>query len=148
MLAFLHLPPESARRTTAVLLCAPFGWADTCAHRGLRAWAIALAQAGYPALRFDLPSPSADKPGLFERSWSGFRAWFGRGEQNEAQIREFVVQFSVFSNQFLIAQLNKVINADTLDGMRASKEILANELGVTFRKSGDSRSRAPCVSPG
>src|SRR6476661_6625574 len=70
-----------------------------------------------------------------------YTAWFSRGEQNEAQIREFVVQFSVFSNQFLIAQLNKVINADTLEGMRASKEILANELGVTFRKSGESRSK-------
>src|SRR5688572_13379972 len=51
-----------------------------------------------------------------------YTAWFSKGEQNEAQIKAFVVQFSVFSNQFLIAQLNKVINADTLDGMRASKE--------------------------
>jgi len=69
-----------------------------------------------------------------------YTAWFSKGEQNEAQIRAFVVQFSVFSNQFLIAQLNKVINADTLEGMRASKEILANELGVAFRKPGESRS--------
>ena len=68
-----------------------------------------------------------------------YTAWFSKGEQNEAQIRAFVVQFSVFSNQFLIAQLNKVINADTLEGMRASKEILANELGVAFRKPGESR---------
>jgi hypothetical protein len=68
--------------------------------------------------------------------------WFSKGVQTEAQIRAFVVQFSVFSNQFLIAQLNKVINADSLEGMRASKEILANELGVTFRKAGESRSRA------
>jgi pyrroloquinoline quinone (PQQ) biosynthesis protein C len=69
-----------------------------------------------------------------------YTAWFSKGEQNEAQIKAFVVQFSVFSNQFLIAQLNKVINADTLEGMRASKEILANELGVAFRKPGESRS--------
>ena len=68
-----------------------------------------------------------------------YTAWFSKGEHNEAQIRAFVVQFSVFSNQFLIAQLNKVINADTLEGMRASKEILANELGVTFRKPGEPR---------
>jgi len=68
-----------------------------------------------------------------------YTAWFSKGEQNEAQIKAFIVQFSVFSNQFLIAQLNKVINADTLEGMRASKEILANELGVTFRKPGASR---------
>jgi len=68
-----------------------------------------------------------------------YTAWFSRGEQNEAQIRAFVVQFSVFSNQFLVAQVNKMLNADTLEGMRASKEILANEIGVTFRKSNEAR---------
>jgi len=59
--------------------------------------------------------------------------WFAQGEQSAAQIKAFVVQFSVFSNLFLIAQLHKVINADSLEGMRASKEILANELGVIFK---------------
>ncbi len=58
--------------------------------------------------------------------------WFEQGDQNKAQVREFVVQFSVFSNLFLIAQLHKTINADTLEGMHASKEILANEIGVIF----------------
>ncbi|HUP94905.1 MAG TPA: hypothetical protein VM164_08345 [Burkholderiales bacterium] len=72
-----------------------------------------------------------------------YTAWFSNGEQNDAQVRAFVVQFSVFSNQFLIAQLNKTINADTLEGMRASKEILANELGVTFRKGADPVAAAP-----
>jgi hypothetical protein len=71
---------------------------------------------------------------------NAYTRWFAQGEQNEAQLRAFVVQFSVFSNQFLVAQLNKVINADTLEGMRASKEILANELGVTFNKAGVERS--------
>ena len=71
---------------------------------------------------------------------NAYPRWFSQGEQNEAQLRAFVVQFSVFSNQFLVAQLNKVINADTLEGMRASKEILANELGVTFNKAGVERS--------
>lgn len=61
-----------------------------------------------------------------------YTAWFSRGEQNLAQLRAFVVQFSVFSNQFLVAQLQKTINADSLEGMRASKEILANEIGVVF----------------
>lgn len=69
--------------------------------------------------------------------------WYRKGEQNRAQVREFVVQFSVFSNLFLIAQLHKTINADTLEGMHASKEILANEIGVIFntqkaRKAADS----------
>jgi pyrroloquinoline quinone (PQQ) biosynthesis protein C len=61
-----------------------------------------------------------------------YTAWFRRGEQTFAQVRAFVVQFSVFSNQFLVAQLQKTINADSLEGMRASKEILANEIGVVF----------------
>lgn len=68
-----------------------------------------------------------------------YTGWFSGGEQNGAQIKAFVVQFSVFSNQFLIAQLNKMVNADSLEGMRASKEILANELGVTFRKADEAR---------
>ena len=44
-------------------------------------------------------------------------------------LRHFTVQFSVFSNQFLLAALNRVINADTLQAARESKEILMNELG-------------------
>lgn len=59
--------------------------------------------------------------------------WFESGDLSKEQVRAFVVQFSVFSNLFLIAQLQKTINADSLDGMRASKEILANEIGVIFR---------------
>ncbi len=61
-----------------------------------------------------------------------YTAWFKRGEQTFEQVRAFIAQFSVFSNQFLVAQLQKVINADSLEGMRASKEILANEIGVVF----------------
>ena len=61
-----------------------------------------------------------------------YTAWFKEGGQTTAQIRAFIVQFSVFSNLFLIAQLYKTINADSLEGMRASKEILANEIGVVF----------------
>jgi two-component system sensor histidine kinase ChvG len=31
-------------------------------------------------LRYDLPSPTADKPGAFERAYGKIRAWFGRGD--------------------------------------------------------------------
>lgn len=65
-----------------------------------------------------------------------YTAWFKRGEQTEGQIKAFIVQFSVFSNLFLVAQLYKMINADSLEGMRASKEILANEIGVVFKRTG------------
>jgi len=69
-----------------------------------------------------------------------YTAWFSQGRQSRQQLRNFIVQFSVFSNQFLLAQLHKMINADSLEGMRASKEILANEIGVVFN---DPQSRAP-----
>ncbi len=57
-----------------------------------------------------------------------YTAWFEQGDQSLAQIKAFIIQFSVFSNQFLIAQLNKMIHAETLESMRASKEILGNEI--------------------
>ncbi|MGD8559206.1 MAG: hypothetical protein PVF34_10025 [Gammaproteobacteria bacterium] len=61
-----------------------------------------------------------------------FTRWFREGQMSQDQVKAFVVQFSVFSNLFLIAQLHKMINADSLESMRASKEILANEIGVVF----------------
>jgi hypothetical protein len=70
-----------------------------------------------------------------------YTAWFAAGKQTERQLRDFVVQFSVFSNLFLLAQLRKMINADSLVAMRASKEILANELGVAFKATAGARSR-------
>ncbi|MEK7790723.1 MAG: hypothetical protein AAB309_03755, partial [Deltaproteobacteria bacterium] len=68
-----------------------------------------------------------------------FTAWFKKGEMTTEQVKAFIVQFSVFSNLFLIAQLHKMINADSVEGMRASKEILANEIGVIFNAPGKSK---------
>jgi len=62
--------------------------------------------------------------------------WFASGAADRDIVKHFIIQFSVFSNLFLIAQLLKMINAGSLEGMRASKEILANELGVIFHKPG------------
>jgi len=63
-----------------------------------------------------------------------FTAWFEKGELDREDVRHFLVQFSVFSNLFIEAQLKKTINAPTLEAMHASKEILMNELGVVFRR--------------
>jgi pyrroloquinoline quinone (PQQ) biosynthesis protein C len=62
-----------------------------------------------------------------------YTEWFANGDATVPQARDLVKQFSVFSNLFLLAQLNKVINAPTLDEMREGKEILANEIGVVFK---------------
>ena len=60
--------------------------------------------------------------------------WFADAELTKSDVIEFTKQFSVFSNQFPIAQLNKVINAGSLEEMHDAKEILMNELGVAFKK--------------
>ncbi|MBD1850053.1 hypothetical protein [Leptolyngbya sp. FACHB-711] len=63
-----------------------------------------------------------------------YTRWFQRGEATDAELKNFIQQFSVFSNQFLIAALQKIINAQTLQQSRSSREILLNELGVIYRK--------------
>lgn len=62
-----------------------------------------------------------------------YTRWFQQGRATDAELRHFARQFSVFSNQFLVAQLQKMINSDSLEGMRSAKEILANEIGVIFK---------------
>ncbi|AFZ37726.1 hypothetical protein Sta7437_4253 [Stanieria cyanosphaera PCC 7437] len=62
-----------------------------------------------------------------------YTKWFSRGKATDAQLRHFIRQFSVFSNQFLVAALLKTINAPTLQQSRSSREILLNELGVIYR---------------
>ncbi|MBV1880657.1 MAG: hypothetical protein KUG82_03445 [Pseudomonadales bacterium] len=63
-----------------------------------------------------------------------YTQWFEKGGLSFDQVKHFLIQFSVFSNQFLVAQLHKMLNAETVEEMHASKEILANELGVVFSK--------------
>ena len=67
---------------------------------------------------------------------NAYTAWFAHGSMTLDQLRHFTVQFSVFSNQFLLAALNRAINADTLQAARESKEILMNELGVIYNDRG------------
>jgi hypothetical protein len=67
---------------------------------------------------------------------NAYTRWFAKGEATDEELRHFIRQFSVFSNQFLIAALLKVINAPSMQQARASKEILLNELGVIYRKPG------------
>jgi hypothetical protein len=61
-----------------------------------------------------------------------YTAWFATGAATDAEVRHLTVQFSVFSHLFVEAQLRKCINATTLATYRAGKEILLNELGVSF----------------
>ena len=62
-----------------------------------------------------------------------YTRWFSQGKATDAELKHFIRQFSVFSNQFLVAALLKTINSPTLEQSRSSREILLNELGVIYR---------------
>ncbi|MGA7935264.1 MAG: hypothetical protein WCA35_17070, partial [Kovacikia sp.] len=72
-----------------------------------------------------------------------YTRWFQKGTATDAELRHFIQQFSVFSNQFLVAALLKVINSPTLQQSRASREILLNELGVIYRRLGGKMDAQP-----
>jgi hypothetical protein len=61
-----------------------------------------------------------------------YTRWFASGEATIEDVRHLTVQFSVFSHLFIEAQLRKVINATSIETYRTGKEILLNELGVSF----------------
>ena len=73
---------------------------------------------------------------------NAYTQWFAHGEMPVEHLRRFAIEFSVFSNQFLLAALTRVINADSLHASRESKEILMNELGVIYNKGASGESAA------
>jgi hypothetical protein len=77
---------------------------------------------------------------------NAYTRWFQHGEASDAELRHFVQQFSVFSNQFLVAALLRVINAPTLQQARSAKEILMNELGVIYRRTAPDRGNAAAAA--
>ncbi|HEY9812066.1 MAG TPA: hypothetical protein V6D31_00805, partial [Candidatus Sericytochromatia bacterium] len=50
-----------------------------------------------------------------------YTRWFSQGTATDEELRHFIKQFSVFSNQFLLAALAKTINASTLQQSRVSR---------------------------
>jgi hypothetical protein len=75
---------------------------------------------------------------------NAYTRWFKAGRATDPELVHFIRQFAVFSNQFLVAALLRVINAPTLEQARSAKEILMNELGVIYRRtSGAAASARP-----
>jgi hypothetical protein len=78
---------------------------------------------------------------------NAYTRWFATGSADRDEVRHLTVQFSVFSHQFVEAQLRKVLNAADLDSYRAGKEILMNELGVVFKPASGGAAAAEGVDP-
>lgn len=78
---------------------------------------------------------------------NAYTRWFATGSADRDEVRHLTVQFSVFSHQFVEAQLRKVLNAADLESYRSGKEILMNELGVVFRPTLPSLSGRGAATP-
>lgn len=61
-----------------------------------------------------------------------YTKWFKKGEARPAQVKDMILQFSVFSNHFLVVQCKRMVNAGTEEGEVGARWILANEIGVTL----------------
>ncbi len=61
-----------------------------------------------------------------------YTAWFQTGAADHDHIVDLVVQFSVFSNHFLVAQVKRMVFAQTLEGEACARSILMSECGVAL----------------
>jgi len=61
-----------------------------------------------------------------------FTKEFKNGTANLEQVKDLVVQFSVFSNHFLVIQCKRMVNSTTEVARRGARSILANEIGVAI----------------
>lgn len=53
LFGWLHAPDRAPPGGLGLIICKPFGYEATCAHRSVRAFATAAAKAGVPTLEFD-----------------------------------------------------------------------------------------------
>ena len=53
LFGWFHDSSQGSSAPVGVVLCKPFGYEAICAHRSIRAFAEALADTGFPTLRFD-----------------------------------------------------------------------------------------------
>ncbi len=59
-----------------------------------------------------------------------YTKWFKKGSANTEQVKDLILQFSVFSNHFIVVQAKRMVNAETIEGEISSRAILLNECGV------------------
>ena len=59
-----------------------------------------------------------------------YTKWFKQGQANTPQVKDLILQFSVFSNHFISVQCKRMVNASTIEGEETARAILLNECGV------------------
>lgn len=61
-----------------------------------------------------------------------YTKWFKLGNANTEQLRDLVIQFSVFSNHFIPLEAKRMVNAATEEEEREARAILGSEIGVSI----------------
>ncbi len=61
---------------------------------------------------------------------NAYTRWFSQGRADAERMKDLILQFSVFSNYFLVIQAKRLVFAQTREGEDAARSILVNELGV------------------
>ena len=59
-----------------------------------------------------------------------YTKWFKQGNANTEQIKDLIIQFSVFSNHFIVVQCKRMVYASNIEGEESARAILLNECGV------------------
>ena len=59
-----------------------------------------------------------------------YAKWFKQGLANTEQVKDLILQFSVFSNHFIVVQTKRMVNATSVEGEESARAILLNECGV------------------
>jgi hypothetical protein len=73
---------------------------------------------------------------------NAYPRWFRWGGADERQVADLLIQFSVFSNHFLVVQAKRLVMAATEEGERCARDILMNECGVALdRETGSPEGR-------
>jgi hypothetical protein len=74
---------------------------------------------------------------------NAYTRWFSRGEATYPQVSDLLLQFSVFSNHFLVVQTKRMVNAASEEAERGARFILMSECGVGLdRETGSTEGRA------
>lgn len=87
----------------------------------------ARAEGGFAAFRKRIEGEFFSHPVIVRNPYT---KWFRQGLAGEDQVRDLLLQFSVFSNHFVALQAKRLVNAATEEGERTARYILVSECGV------------------
>jgi alpha-beta hydrolase superfamily lysophospholipase len=144
LFGFLHRAPQQSTSSIGVVICSPFGYEAPCAYQSMKAFAEAIAQAGFPALRLDYGGTGNSED--LDPSTNQAQTWVQDIETAVDQVRRLTNVRSVYLLGFRLGALLATLAAErceavqgvalvapVLNGKRYVRELRTFELAVTQR---------------